>query len=757
MSGTGVEDHDRGATSESLGLLGRDATVAEQTFVVALNEELRRISEFYGDAEARMYKEQGSLLKDVTAYLRTVRGTDDDSIEIPNAPVPPAHVSRRISNGSLDDSDEEDDDETRFLADSDAESHHHNRVFKHFTSLSDYGITLKKRAIMSYVSLTELASFVDLNKTGFRKALKKFDKTLGSSLRQKYMDEVLAAAYPFSTSTIDVLQSHIDNAVAVYADLATNGNLDDAEQQLKLHLREHVVWERNTVWRDMIGLERQTQAAAVSAGGDDKNARPKYVRIAGKFMIPSILLSASCFKIVIIMTIFLFILAVPMLESSAQNNCLALVVGASLMWATEAMPLFVTSLLVPFLVTLLRIPIDEKTGQRMTAEDASKFVFSQMWSSVIMVLLGGFTLAAALSKYQIAKVMATAILSRSGTNPNVILLTLMFVATFLSMWISNVAAPVLCYSLADPLLRNIPEGDSFAQAIILGIALASNIGGMVSPIASPQNIIALENMSPEPSWGQWFIVAIPVALVGLVLVWLLLVVTFKKRTLSSSVLSHIHISSPSDKFTFTQWYIVAVTIVTIIFWCLSHQLEGVLGEMGVLAIIPLVLFFGTGVLTSADFNNFLWTIIALAMGGIALGKAVSSSGLLATMAHGIQQYTAGMSLYFVMLIFGAVVLVVATFVSHTVAALIILPLVQSVGEASGHPRLLVMGCALLCSAAMGLPTSGFPNVTAVCMVDQLGKPYLTVSSFISRGVIASVILYAIIASLGYVLMLMVGF
>lgn len=89
--------------------------------------------------------------------------------------------------------------------------------------------------------------------------------------------------------------------------------------------------------------------------------------------------------------------------------------------------------------------------------------------------------------------------------------------------------------------------------------------------------------------------------------------------------------------------------------------------------------------------------------------------------------------------FGFMILILATFVSHTVAALIILPLIKSVGERMDdpHPRLLVMGAAFLCSAAMGLPTSGFPNVTAICMTDEFNRPYLTVGNFISRGVPSS--------------------
>lgn len=64
-----------------------------------------------------------------------------------------------------------------------------------------------------------------------------------------------------------------------------------------------------------------------------------------------------------------------------------------------------------------------------------------------MLLLGGFTIAAALSKYHIAKLLATFVLSKAGTRPRTVLVTNMFVAMFASMWISNVAAPVLCFSI----------------------------------------------------------------------------------------------------------------------------------------------------------------------------------------------------------------------------------------------------------------------------------------------------------------------
>jgi len=181
--------------------------------------------------------------------------------------------------------------------------------------------------------------------------------------------------------------------------------------------------------------------------------------------------------------------------------------------------------------------------------------------------------------------------------------------------------------------------------------------------------------------------------------------------------------------------------------------------MGVIAIIPLVFFFGTGVLTKEDFNNFLWTIIILAAGGLSLGKAVSSSGLLHTIAESITDRVSELSVYGVLVVFAALILVVATFISHTVAALIILPLVQQVGVGmkEPHPNLLVMGSALMCSAAMGLPTSGFPNMTAIMMeVPETGQRYLQVKHFLSRGIPASFMAFAVIVTVGYGLMLAAG-
>ena len=61
-----------------------------------------------------------------------------------------------------------------------------------------------------------------------------------------------------------------------------------------------------------------------------------------------------------------------------------------------------------------------------------------------------------------------------------------------------------------------------------------------------------------------------------------------------------------------------------------------------------------------DFHSFHWSIVFLAMGGIALGKATLSSGLLDELDQVLERLVEGMGLYSILLIFSALALVIAT-------------------------------------------------------------------------------------------------
>ena len=67
--------------------------------------------------------------------------------------------------------------------------------------------------------------------------------------------------------------------------------------------------------------------------------------------------------------------------------------------------------------------------------------------------------------------------------------------------------------------------------------------------------------------------------------------------------------------------------------------------------------------------------------------------------------------------------IISTFISHTIASVLLVPIAQEVGtHLPGQPvNLLIFITALICSAGMGMPVSGFPNQTAY--VEQVLPPF----------------------------------
>lgn len=222
-----------------------------------------------------------------------------------------------------------------------------------FSALYSYGITLKKRAISLYVQLCELKSFAQLNKTGFTKVLKKYDKICEKNLKSRYIEKYVTPAYPFLSTTLHNIDDNIHRMELAYAAVVTQGDVAEAKKELRLHLREHVVWERNTVWREMIGIERKAQAANMGVrrtllgaesdlskarlqGDDEAITDMKELRTpVGRLSLPAWMLSPTLFVLIAIIAVFLALLYVPIFSQVEEQNCLAMLVFVSLLWATE--------------------------------------------------------------------------------------------------------------------------------------------------------------------------------------------------------------------------------------------------------------------------------------------------------------------------------------------------------------------------------------------------------------------------------------
>ncbi|KAI8592881.1 SPX domain-containing protein [Geranomyces variabilis] len=751
---------------------------ANAFFVRALDEQLEKISSFYAKKERLIADEVHSFVSDVSAledsqgmawdvesglHQEPQASSSQVAIEEPTLPsqrqhngVPSAGTwPRRQSSMPVEANRRTSGDFSSRLWASKAMKGNRTRYSKRATDL--------------FILLSELKDYVELNYTGFSKIIKKYDKVTGSKLRRQYMATKVDLAQPFRPNTKEAINNLIEEVVRIYATIRTDGKIGIALTDLKGLLRERVIWERNTIWKDMIEQERKRETIGLRGKTADRTAldvKTKISLFGHTLVIPPI--PWDLVKIALCIGPFLFLLLYPTFEALEQRYCLAILVFASLLWALEVLPLFTTAIMIPLLIVMLRVlrapdvfPDGTVSYHRLTAKEAAKKIFSDMFGPVIMLLLGGFSLAAALSKHNIAKGVASFVLGKAGSKPQWVLLANMFVSTFASMWISNVAAPVLCFSLITPILRNLPSRSSYGRCLIMGIAMASNVGGMASPISSPQNIIAIGTMDPPPTWPQFFAVSLPLVITMNLLIWAVLLLIYRPSASAGAAPPELFGHSsyfadhPLDR---KQWFIIGVSFLTIILWCAESALEAYVGDMGVIAIVPIVAFYGMGLLNKDDWNSMLWTVVMLAMGGTALGKAVDSSGLLLEITQMLTPHLAGMSPFKCLALFSGLVLVGTTFISHTVGALIILPIILKVGLSLPDPRAntLVMAAAFMTSGAMSLPVSSFPNMNAISLEDSTGVPWVDVADFIKVGIPCSMIAWSVVMTIGYPIMGLVG-
>ncbi|KAJ9107551.1 hypothetical protein QFC21_001010 [Naganishia friedmannii] len=600
-----------------------------------------------------------------------------------------------------------------------------------WTANSDYGkvvrIGFKKRIAALWLEGNSLGQYTDLNMTAFEKILKKYDKNTNSDLKKKYIAKSVLISYPWRTDTKDRLNELMDQILYLYARIAAGGDVELAKQQLRAQLREKIVVDRETVWSKMVQERRRDNAQLKVVGNDGAlSASEKTVLKTpiGTLSLPS-WISRRPLIFTLACSVLCGIIRLQPFDKEEESNCLAMLIFCTILWATEFYALFVQ--VMERMSVSLR-PMQQSTvnlhlsNPRQHAADSasSRYIFSQMFSPTIMLLIGGFTIAAVLSKTRLDIMVATRVLNAAGSKPSTVLLCLMLVATFASMWISNVAAPTLCYAL-----------------IKIAIALAANIGGQASPISSPQNLIALASMDVPLSWLQWFAISLPVSGVSVVAIWAFLHIGYRWE----HDLEIPRMRKNQDPLTRTHYFVLCIALATIGLWCAEKSMEKWIGDMGIIAIIPIIAFFGTGILSKEDFHNFHWSIVFLAMGGIALGKAVLSSGLLEDLDRVLQGAVEGMGLFKILMVFSVIALVIATFISHTIAAVLLVPIAERIGSSmeEPHPRLLIMATALICSAGMGLPVSGFPNMTAITQENKLGQRYIEASDFLKNGVPASIL------------------
>lgn len=406
---------------------------------------------------------------------------------------------------------------------------------------------------------------------------------------------------------------------------------------------------------------------------------------------------------------------------------LGLVAIAAVLWITEAVPLFVTSLLVLALELAWLSPALREAGD--TA--GTTMFLNAFFSDVTLLFLGGFVLSSALERTALDRRLARAILRRAGTAPTRVLLATMLATALLSMWMSNTAACALMLGLASSMLVKVPADDGFRKALLLGIAFAANLGGVATPIGSPPNAIMLSYLQAEglaPSFLEWMLLALPLLVVALGVVLVLLARRFPTR------LHAIELDDASPvRFGGPQLLVVLVLGLTVAGWLLGDRLSL---SAGTVALLPIIAFFGTHLLRTEELRAMPWDVLLLIGGGLALGAAIDQSGLAAWVSARIP--TDELSGTQILAMAAMLALVLSAVMSNTAAANLLAPTLLGLAGTDHAPLFVVT--ALACSLAMPLPVSTPPNAMAFGFSHgPQGRGALTARDMVVPGTLVGVL------------------
>ncbi|EWH01035.1 SLC13 family permease [Halomonas sp. BC04] len=155
----------------------------------------------------------------------------------------------------------------------------------------------------------------------------------------------------------------------------------------------------------------------------------------------------------------------------AAWQVMALTFWMALWWVTEPVPIAVTALLPVAVLPLM--------GTSPMAEVAAPYA-----NPLIFLFLGGFLLAEGIQRWGLHRRIALVVLKVSGHRPHQLVAGFMMATAGLSMWVSNTATAALMVPIGLSVLGllerqgGVGASRNMALTLLLGIALAANIGGM---------------------------------------------------------------------------------------------------------------------------------------------------------------------------------------------------------------------------------------------------------------------------------------
>lgn len=410
-------------------------------------------------------------------------------------------------------------------------------------------------------------------------------------------------------------------------------------------------------------------------------------------------------------------------------------------WVSEAIPIAAASL-VPFALLPVFGIVDHKA------------VSSALGSHVILLLMGAFMLAKALEKSGAHQRLAVYMIRMVGVSSGRrLVFGFMLAAGFLSMWISNTATTLIMMPIALAILAGL-DNPKLRVALILGIAYASSVGGIGTPIGTPPNVIFMgvyeELTGKEFSFVQWMRIGVPVVLVSLPIMALWL-------TRNVKLDAEITLPKPGPWRTEERrtLFVFGLTALAWIFrkdpfggW--SGALDMPLVGDSTIALFAVVVMFlvpngrkGQRLLDWETARNIPWGLLLLFAGGIAMAKGFTASGLSAMLGDWLSSL-AHMPLILMILTICLVVTYLTEITSNTATATLLMPILAAAGIATGiDPTLLMIPATMAASCAFMLPVATAPNAIAYGLGD------IKISDMVREGAVLSFVISIVVGLICY--------
>ena len=428
-------------------------------------------------------------------------------------------------------------------------------------------------------------------------------------------------------------------------------------------------------------------------------------------------------------TVILFLPAAAELPPAGQRMA-AIFVVAVILWATEALPVAVTSLLVVVL-------------QPVLGAASLRAAFTSFISPVFFFVFAMFCLAAAITTAGLDRRFALFLLDRARADSRRTVVALMLGTAAISTIMSDVPACAIFMVAGLGVLERagIKPGDSsLGKAIMIGVPIASLIGGVATPAGSSVNIIGIhfieEYGKVRVGFLQWMLIGVPMVLLLVpVACWAVLrwfppevekVGDFAETRRQRLRLGAM--SSPEKK---TLLLLGAMMVL----WILGTWVEQL--DVVLVALIGALAMFLPGVelLSWPQANRLIaWDTLLMIGGVTSIGAASVETGLARWLVGATLGGMVDWPLVVSLLAISAftVVIHLALPIGPVVNAVVIPPIVLLAQATGHHPAMLALPVAFTASCAFLLPLDAVALIT-------YAKGYYRMRDMLAPGSLISIV------------------